>query len=566
MADTPFRGTTVETTSKTGMPATTTGFAPERIYLVGMPASGKSRIGKLLAHVLGVEHWDTDKLIEESAEQEIPTIFQEKGEDEFRRLEVETVRSSQQLRGVISLGGGAVETPKIREILRQETVVWIDADQEELLQRISRHPTRRPLLKENPEATLVQLAKRRHPFFSEVADLRVKSDSGECIQVVNQILKFWWNLQAIRVEVANPYCVLVGDCAINFLPRYVPTAATKTLVVAPKALQAYARQIGEKLMECNLEIHYFFHENGETAKSYEQAIAGWNTLGQARLTRQDLIISVGGGVTSDLAGFLAATWLRGIKVAHVSTTLLGMVDAAVGGKTGIDTPVGKNLVGAFHDPILVIADTPQLATLPPAEFSAGLAEVIKCGFIADTTILELIADHPQILKPTESREKPGEIATATAALHDQLHELIARAIHVKAKVVGQDKFEAGLREILNYGHTLGHAIESAEQYQIRHGEAVAIGCVFAAELAHHLGFLSGEEVALHREMFTFAGLPIEYRGAWSVLLKGMYSDKKTRANNLRFVLLKGIGNPQVHRVSEADLKAVAPRVGIDTNA
>lgn len=566
MTETLFRETTTEPTTKAGVPSTATKFTPERIYLVGMPASGKSRIGKLLAHVLGVEHWDTDKLIEENAEQEIPAIFQEKGESEFRRLEVEAVRSSQQLQGVISLGGGAVETPEIREILRQETVVWIYADQEELLQRIARHPTRRPLLKDDPETTLRQLAERRHPLFAEVADLQVKTDSGEYIRVVNQILKAWWNLQAIRVEVDNPYCVLVGDHAIDFLPSHMPTAATKTLVIAPEALQAYARQIGEQLVECNLEVHYFFHENGEIAKSYERAIAGWNILGQARLTRQDLIVSVGGGVTSDLAGFLAATWLRGIKVAHVSTTLLGMVDAAVGGKTGIDTPAGKNLVGAFHDPILVIADTPQLATLPPAEFSAGLAEAIKCGFIADTTILELIADHPQILKPMASHEKSDEVATETAALRDQLHEVIARAIHVKANVVGQDKFEAGLREILNYGHTLGHAIERAEHYQIRHGEAVSIGCVFAAELSHHLGFLSEEEVALHREMFTFAGLPIEYRGAWSVLSEGMYSDKKTRANNLRFVLLEGIGNPQVHRVSEADLKVVAPRVGIDTNA
>jgi 3-dehydroquinate synthase len=240
---------------------------------------------------------------------------------------------------------------------------------------------------------------------------------------------------------------------------------------------------------------------------------------------------VGGGATTDLAGFAAATWLRGVRVVHVPTTVLGMVDAAVGGKTGINTAEGKNLVGAFWPPAGVLCDLDALETLPRNDYVAGLAEVVKCGFIADPAILDLIEGD------VDGAQRPG-------GAHTQ--ELIERAIRVKAEVVSQDLRESGLREILNYGHTLGHAIERNERYQWRHGAAISVGMVFAAELARLAGRLDDAVVRRHREVLGALGLPMTYdAAAWPKLLETMRIDKKSRADVLRFIVLTGLAKPTV---------------------
>jgi 3-dehydroquinate synthase len=247
--------------------------------------------------------------------------------------------------------------------------------------------------------------------------------------------------------------------------------------------------------------------------------------GQAGLTRSDLVVGFGGGAVTDLAGFVAATWMRGVRVVHVPTTLLGMVDAAVGGKTGINTGAGKNLVGAFHPPAAVLADTDVLAGLPEAEFRSGLAEIVKCGFIADPVVLDLLEADPT-----------GRRDTA---------ELIERAVQVKADAVGEDLFDTGRREFLNYGHTLAHAIERVEDFGWRHGEAVAVGLVFAAELAGQAGLLTRDEVDRHRRLVAAMGLPTGYAGNWERLQAVMRVDKKARGASLRFVVLDGLGNPRI---------------------
>jgi 3-dehydroquinate synthase len=236
-------------------------------------------------------------------------------------------------------------------------------------------------------------------------------------------------------------------------------------------------------------------------------------------------VGVGGGAVTDLAGFLAATWVRGVRVVQVPTSLLGMVDAAVGGKTGINTGAGKNLVGAFHPPVAVLADTDLLAGLPDAEFRSGLAEVVKCGFIADAEILRLLEADP-----SGRRNTP---------------ELIERAVQVKAAAVGEDLYDTGRREFLNYGHTLGHAIERVQNFGWRHGEAVAVGLVFAAELAGRAGLLRPADVARHREVIEAMGLPTRYAGDWVQLQSVMRVDKKARGASLRFVVLDGLGNPTI---------------------
>jgi 3-dehydroquinate synthase len=228
---------------------------------------------------------------------------------------------------------------------------------------------------------------------------------------------------------------------------------------------------------------------------------------------------------TDLAGFLAATWTRGVRVVQVPTSLLGMVDAAVGGKTGIHTGAGKNLVGAFHPPAAVLADTDALAGLPEAEFRSGLAEVVKCGFIADGAILDLL--------------------TADPAGRRDLEELVERSVRVKADAVGEDLHDTGVREFLNYGHTLGHAIERIEDFRWRHGEAVAVGLVFAAELAGQAGLLTRAEVERHHTLIAGMGLPTTYAGDWAQLQELMRHDKKARGASLRFVVLEGLGKPTI---------------------
>jgi 3-dehydroquinate synthase len=257
----------------------------------------------------------------------------------------------------------------------------------------------------------------------------------------------------------------------------------------------------------------------------EVAAAVWEELGRLGLTRSDAVVGLGGGAVTDLAGFVAATWLRGVRVVQMPTSLLGMVDAAVGGKTGINTASGKNLVGSFHPPAAVLADTDVLAALPEPEFCSGLAEVVKCGFIADAEILRLLEADPT-----------GRADTA---------ELIERAVQVKAAAVGEDLYDTGRREFLNYGHTLGHAIERVEDFGWRHGEAVAVGLVFAAELAGQAGLLSADDVDRHRELIDAMGLPTRYSGDWTRLQAVMRVDKKARGASLRFVVLDGLGTPKI---------------------
>jgi 3-dehydroquinate synthase len=346
-----------------------------------------------------------------------------------------------------------------------------------------------------------------------------------------------------RIAVAGDpaYDVVVGRDLLDGVGDLVPSGAARAFVVSTGTLP-YAATVAEALRGKGIAVTESQVPDAESAKTAGVLTRLWSELGAASFTRGDIVVGVGGGTVTDLAGFVAATWLRGVSWLAVPTTLLGMVDAAVGGKTGINTPEGKNLVGSFHPPVGVLCDVDVLATLPAADYVAGLAEVIKAGFIADPAILELVESDP-----------------AAAARADGPHtvELIERAIAVKAEVVGQDLKESGLREILNYGHTLGHAIEQAEGYRLRHGEAVAIGMVFAAELAHRAGRLDDALLARHRSVLRSVGLPTTYAARpLDDLLAAMGRDKKTRGSTLRFVVLDGLARPaRLVGPHEADLRA-----------
>jgi 3-dehydroquinate synthase len=336
-------------------------------------------------------------------------------------------------------------------------------------------------------------------------------------------------MSTTTISVGGDYDVVVGTGLLDELPRLIGDGVQRVLVIHPRALATTGEAVREDLVAKGFEAYAAEVPDAEEAKTAQVAAFLWGVLGQAGFTRSDAIVSVGGGATTDLAGFVAATWLRGLRVVHVPTTLLGMVDAAVGGKTGINTSEGKNLVGAFHPPAGVLCDLATLQTLPRHDFVAGLAEVIKCGFIADPVILDLVE---------------GDAAGATTAEGPHVRELVERAIAVKADVVAQDLRESSLREILNYGHTFGHAVEQVERYQFRHGAAVSIGMVYVAELARLAGKIDDDLVDRHRSILSSVGLPVTYRGdRWPRLLEAMKRDKKSRGSMLRFVVLAGLAKP-----------------------
>ncbi|MGL5866028.1 MAG: 3-dehydroquinate synthase [Dermatophilaceae bacterium] len=334
---------------------------------------------------------------------------------------------------------------------------------------------------------------------------------------------------ATVIRVGERYDVVVGHGVSDQVVGLVGDGVRQVLLVRPEPLARVAEPVVAGLRAAGLVVHEAAVPDAEAAKTSEVAAGLWGLLGREAFTRTDVVVTVGGGTTTDLGGFVAATWLRGVRVVHVPTTLLAMVDAAVGGKTGINTDEGKNLVGAFHEPAGVLCDLDVLTTLPRVDLVAGLAEVIKTGFIADPRILELVEADP------EAALDPGGAV---------LRELVERSVRVKADVVAQDLRESYLREVLNYGHTLAHAIEQVEGYRMRHGEAVAIGMVFVAELAARAGRLAPEVVARHRSVLTAVGLPVSWpRGGFDDVLAAMRRDKKSRGAVLRFVVLDDVARP-----------------------
>ena len=332
----------------------------------------------------------------------------------------------------------------------------------------------------------------------------------------------------VDVKTDPSYPVVIGNGLLGELGGFLE-GRHKVAILHQPALAQTAEAIRDYLSDKGVDAHRIEIPDAEAGKELPVVGFIWEVLGRIGVGRKDAVVSLGGGAATDVAGFAAATWLRGIDIVHVPTTLLGMVDAAVGGKTGINTDAGKNLVGAFHQPAAVLVDLATLETLPRNEIVAGMAEIVKAGFIADPVILDLIEADPEAsLDPT------GKV----------LPELIRRAVVVKAEVVAADEKESQLREILNYGHTLAHAIERRERYQWRHGAAVSVGLVFAAELGRLAGRLDDGTADRHRAILSSLGLPVSYDAdALPQLIESMAGDKKTRSGVLRFVVLDGLAKP-----------------------
>ncbi|WP_406150699.1 3-dehydroquinate synthase [Streptomyces sp. NBC_01012] len=526
------------------------------IVLVGPMGVGKSTVGGLLADRLGAAYRDTDADIVATAGKEISEIFFDEGEERFRALERQAVRDAvDRHTGVLALGGGAVLDGETRALLAGHPVVYLSMDVDEAVRRVGLN-TARPLLAVNPRRQWRELMDARRPLYEEVAAVTVATDErapDEVAQAIIEALELpertggpapssdqenstMTEQGTTRIQIAgtagtDPYEVLVGRRLLGELPNLIGDRAKRVAVLHPEALAETGETVRTDLAAQGYEAIAIQLPNAEEAKTVEVAAYCWKALGQTGFTRTDVIVGVGGGATTDVAGFVAASWLRGVRWIAVPTTVLGMVDAAVGGKTGINTAEGKNLVGAFHPPAGVLCDLAALDSLPVNDYVSGMAEIIKAGFIADPVILDLVEADP------EGARTPAGPHTA---------ELIERSVRVKAEVVSSDLKESGLREILNYGHTLAHAIEKNERYKWRHGAAVSVGMVFAAELGRLAGRLDDATADRHRAVLESVGLPLTYRGdQWPKLLENMKVDKKSRGDLLRFIVLDGIGKPTV---------------------
>ncbi|WP_418968540.1 bifunctional shikimate kinase/3-dehydroquinate synthase [Alloscardovia omnicolens] len=537
-----------------------------QVVFIGMPGSGKTRIGKEISSLMSAAFYDSDDEIERSEGLRIPDIFEQYGEQRFRQIERDIIAdfvSTDHIRdgeriifdGVLSLGGGAPMTPETQENLRSYAragghVVYLNAQADEAIEHATRSGNR-PLLAHNPHQVWMDLYSKRHDTYMDLATYVLPTHGKTPRQAAQTVIDLL-SEHVIHVEGAQPeYDVRIGTSTMRHLPDILGKNTVRVALIHTTSVQRHSDKARTILRRAGYDVTEIVIPDAEHGKTLPVVSRAWNTLGEIGFTRSDAIVGVGGGAATDVAGFIAATWLRGIRYVNCPTSLLAMVDASTGGKTGINTDAGKNLVGSFYTPAAVLADVDTLRTLDQRIFIEGLGEVIKAGYIADPQILQIVRQHADMLKNLN----PADI---TDEQMDVIVELIERSVRVKERHVSSDLKEHGLREFLNYGHTLGHAIEKLEHFTWRHGEAVSVGMVFAAELAHIHGIVSEEFVHDTRSILDSVGLPT----SWSVpddneVLSVMHRDKKARGHMLRFVIVDEIGharrleNPSEDSVLEA---------------
>jgi shikimate kinase/3-dehydroquinate synthase len=520
------------------------------LVLVGLMGAGKTSIGRRLALRLGMPFRDADSEIEQAAGCSIAELFARYGEPAFREGERRVIKRL--LAGtplVLATGGGAFIDPETRAAVRTEaTSIWLRCSLATLVRRTSTR-NHRPLLQVgDPARVLASLMEQRHPIYAE-ADIVVDcgEDSPETTTGrVLEALQGW--LPPRRVPVALPharYDVLVGDGLIGragaLLAPVLPQK--RAFVITDETVAGlHLQRLLAGLAEAGFEARTAIVPPGEASKSLACYARVTDLLLEAGVERQTSVIALGGGVIGDLAGFAAATVLRGLPFVQIPTTLLSQVDSSVGGKTGINTGFGKNLLGAFHQPRLVLADTATLATLPPRELRAGYAEIVKAGLIGDAALFDWCEAHG------------ASLLAGDASLQA---EAVERACAFKAAVVGGDEREekpSDGRALLNLGHTFAHALEAEYGFtgELLHGEAVAVGLGLAFTLSEKLGFCSAEDRARVIRHAASVGLPAELgalgrRLSAQRLAAHMQRDKKMRDGRLSFVLARGIGQAFTNR-------------------
>ena len=537
------------------------------LIITGFSGTGKSLVAKETARRFNWNFLDTDDEIVKKNGKPIAEIFRQDGEDKFRELERETIRKAcQQKETVIAIGGGAIIDPHNYELLAKTgLIVCLEAKPETIYERLfheaaySSETEVRPLLaNDNPLERIRQLKTSRQPYYANV-DWTVHTDNLNIRQVAEEVIRALRLLRSTNphlnplssremklgsqlktnddvacvVETATQiYPVLVGYGFLNKLGEKMKKAAlsgTANVISDENVFSLYGSKVEGILKGAGFAVNSFVVPPGEETKNMDYAIKIYDFLVEHRAERDDILIALGGGMVGDLAGFVAATFLRGMPWIQVPTSLVAMVDASIGGKVGVNHPEGKNLIGAFYQPNLVLADCQTLTTLPQRELTSGWAEVIKHGLILDEEFVQFLESNVNKLTKLES---------------ELLTRAIARSAAIKAQVVSQDEKEReGKRTILNYGHTIAHGLEAATQYKrFLHGEAVAIGMVGAAKLSQRLGLLPSAAVERQQALLQKFGLPTGFSGlGLTEITRAMELDKKTKEKAIRWVLLQDIG-------------------------
>lgn len=526
------------------------------IGITGFMGTGKTTVGRLVARRLGMQFVDTDELIEAEAGRSIPEIFQTLGEAHFRDLEAEALRAALSRPGrVISTGGGILlREENVRALRRAGPIVCLTASPETILERIGEDETRPLLQVQDPAARVRELLARREGCYAR-ADRHIATDGLAPEDVAERVIAAiaedprarWLAGGETVIPLAlsdSDYEVTVGRGLIAELGRIVrPTEAgvRAALVTTDRIGPLYAQAARTALHEGGWDVTVFTVPDGESSKQLSVAGELWEGLAAAGFDRGSTVFALGGGVIGDLAGFVAATYMRGIDLVHVPTSLLAQVDSSIGGKTAVDLGAGKNLVGAFHQPVAVVTDVSALTTLPEPELRSGLGEIIKHACCFDAAMFMLLEDRRDAVLG-------GDGPT--------LEYLVARNCQIKAEVVEQDPQEAGLRAVLNYGHTVGHALErAAEDWALRHGEVVGAGIVAESRIAVWLG-MADEATAQRQETLVGAyGLPTSVKGVnEAAALAALERDKKIESGRLRMPLVPEIGSWRI--VEDVDLDLV----------
>lgn len=535
------------------------------IFLVGLMGSGKTTVGRALAKQLNKRFIDSDHEIEARTGVSIPVIFEIEGEASFRQREADVIRDlTAQENIVLATGGGAILNEASRKYLHERgTVIYLRAAISSILQR-TRYDRNRPLLRTpDPRKKLEELEAQREPLYQEVAHLVIDTGRPNVQFLMQSILTQLQHMpgaltsknfsvmhqqttaQTLQVDLGDrSYPIAIGHSLLasqDVLSKHIigqRVAIITNNVVAPLYLTA----LEERLRALGKHVTSIILPDGEEQKTWASLMLVFDALLEAKCDRNITLLALGGGVIGDLTGFAAASYMRGVPFVQIPTTLLSQVDSSVGGKTGINHPLGKNMIGAFYQPQAVIADTSTLNTLPDRELSAGLAEVIKHGAIIDVAFFDWIEANIEKLRAKD----PEAIAYA-----------ITRSCEIKADVVRQDEREGGLRAILNFGHTFGHAIESGLGYgKWLHGEAVGCGMVMAADLSCRMGYIDYVSKVRVQKLVEATGLPTiapdlgEER--W---LELMEVDKKNEGGKIKFILLKPLGMPLITTVPKETLLA-----------
>lgn len=502
------------------------------IVLIGFMGTGKTVVGRRLAGALGVPFVDTDTLIEEKTATSIPTLFKTRGETGFRAVEKEVIHSlADGERRVVATGGGAVLDPDNFDMLKSlGSVIHLSAPASTILARTKGDAGVRPLLAgDDPLERIRSLQRERAPVYGR-ADHEVDTSRHTIDETVEMVMAWAGNSErVIRVDLgADGYDIVIGpECLdrLGVLMRSFDLTDRALVVTHPGVSERYGERTTDSLRSAGFEPDLVEVPAGEEQKSLQWAEKLYDAMLSHRMDRRSPVVALGGGVIGDLAGFAAATFLRGIPFIQAPTSLLAQVDASVGGKVAVDHRRGKNLIGAFYQPLLVLASLDTLGSLPDRELRAGMAEVIKYGVIADAGLFAYIE---------------GRLDEILGRDHGVLAHLVARSCEIKAEVVAGDEREQGRRAILNFGHTMGHAIET--RTGMLHGEAIAIGMIYAARLAERMGMLDGGSVQRLIELLRRTGLPQRCDGLdVSATIETMKFDKKSVGGRLRFILPNRIG-------------------------